>query len=319
MDNLKKIFVSVIICTYNRIELIEIALASLIAQTLSSDMYEIIVVDNASTQPVKKRIESFIQKNASKNIRYVYESRQGLSYARNTGYKEARGEYIAYFDDDAKAQDDWLAKTTETIDKYAPDLLGGPIYPFYRTKRPKWFLDEYEMMSYGNQPYWIKRGYLWGSNMVIRKEILLQLNGFDTRLGRKGRVKYDVNHGEDIDFVCRAKEQKTDLKIYYNPEIVVYHLVAPTKMVMFYFLKRAAADGWCPPRNWEEEYKTYSKAQCLIGLIKAFLCLTVDVIFGIFFYSRRKYPFYQNYVIDVIFWEMRRFLKLTYILCKGLE
>ena len=96
---------SVIICTYNRVELLGKCVNSLMTQTARKENYEIIVIDNNSTDNTADLIRKI--KIINSNLRYVKEANQGLSYARNRGWKEAKGEYIAYIDDDCKADNNW--------------------------------------------------------------------------------------------------------------------------------------------------------------------------------------------------------------------
>ena len=91
--------ISAVICTYNRADLLAGAIESLLEQTLNPAHREIIVVDNASTDGTRAVVEQF----APDGVRYVLETRQGLGYARNRGWQEARGEFVAYIDDDARA------------------------------------------------------------------------------------------------------------------------------------------------------------------------------------------------------------------------
>ncbi|MGB5916428.1 MAG: glycosyltransferase family A protein, partial [Phormidesmis sp.] len=97
--------ISAIICTHNREQYLGAAIDSLLAQTL--DCYEIIVVDNASTDATaaiaKSRVDSAANNAANTKVRYIYEPTLGLSVARNRGAKEAQGEILAYLDDDAEA------------------------------------------------------------------------------------------------------------------------------------------------------------------------------------------------------------------------
>ena len=97
--------ISVVICTLNRPQYIETVVHSVKNQTLQKDKYEVLVIDNGSTEVNKaamKRLQSGM------GFKYIYEPRTGLSHARNRGVQEARGEVVAFIDDDAEAEPEWL-------------------------------------------------------------------------------------------------------------------------------------------------------------------------------------------------------------------
>src|SRR3989337_3554689 len=99
--------ISAIICTHNRVEYLTKAIQSLVDQNIPKSKYEIIVVDNCSTDSTREVVEKFSSKS---NIRYIYEPTLGANKARNTGWRNARGKYIAYLDDDAIASPVWLCR-----------------------------------------------------------------------------------------------------------------------------------------------------------------------------------------------------------------
>jgi len=90
--------ISVIVCTYNRAELLRELLPTLCEQTVAFTQYEVIVIDNGSTDHTKTVAAVFAARYPQ--VRYCYEPRQGLSHARNRGWQEAKGDYVAYIDDD---------------------------------------------------------------------------------------------------------------------------------------------------------------------------------------------------------------------------
>lgn len=144
------ILISAVICTYNRCSILGNAIESLCNQTLCSSQYEIIVVDNNSTDATREVVESFLN---FYNIRYLFESRQGLSYARNSGWENAQGKYIAYFDDDCQVPTNWMTEAKKIIENLEPYVFGGPTYPFYDLSKPQWFKDSYQTFTYGEEPF----------------------------------------------------------------------------------------------------------------------------------------------------------------------
>src|SRR3989344_2536998 len=105
--------VTVVVCTYNRSDLLYKCLESLVRQTVSKNLYEVLVVDNNSKDNTQQAVKRFIKTYV--HIRNIKTDVQGLSHARNIGWKHAKGEYIAYIDDDAIAEPDWIEQIIQFI------------------------------------------------------------------------------------------------------------------------------------------------------------------------------------------------------------
>ena len=104
--------VSLIAAFYNRVDYLERAVRSALDQTASPDAFEVLVVDNCSTDDTRALVESL---QPIGNVRYMYEPRLGLCHARNAGWRNAAGDYVAYLDDDAIASRDWIAAILEAF------------------------------------------------------------------------------------------------------------------------------------------------------------------------------------------------------------
>ena len=102
------IYISVVVCTYNRAHILPGCLESLVAQTLDSKLFEVVVVDNGSIDNTKEVAETFVGKFS--RFKVVSALQQGHSFARNRGWQEARNPFVAYIDDDARAYPDWLVE-----------------------------------------------------------------------------------------------------------------------------------------------------------------------------------------------------------------
>ena len=99
--------ISACICTYNREKYLRKSIEALLSQSLPASEFEVIVIDNASTDQTKQICQDY---RSHPNFRYIYEARSGVSYARNRAYQEAKSPYIAYLDDDAIPTRFWLEK-----------------------------------------------------------------------------------------------------------------------------------------------------------------------------------------------------------------
>lgn len=237
------IHISAIICAYNRAKLLTGVLESLVRQLLSPHHYEIIIVDNASTDDTSSVVQTFQREYLEHTIVQIYEPRLGLGYARNTGLQHAHGGYIAYLDDDARASSDWLKVALELFEsvKPTPICLGGPILPFYDASKPEWFKDDYEVRTWGDSPRFLHRGESFsGSNMVWRKEVLDAFGGFDVRVGVKGDY---LSLGEETVLFDKIWHFLDQPLFYYSPKLLVHHWVPPFKMTASYQLKRAFIAG----------------------------------------------------------------------------
>ena len=106
---------------------------------------------------------------------YLIETSQGISHARNRGFKEAKGSFVAFIDDDARADKNYILKAIESINNFENSTIatGGPVFPFYLSEKPAWFKDEYEKREILKQSGFIdKEPRLFsGSNMILNKNL----------------------------------------------------------------------------------------------------------------------------------------------------
>lgn len=232
-------FLSVIICSYKRPKLLREALQTMHDQKLDRAHFEVIVVDNNSEDDTPEVVREFGEKAG--NIRYVCEHKQGLSHARNRGCDEARGDYVIYMDDDAKAHLTFLSLIRQTIQSHAPDIMGGPIYPYYTETKPGWFKDEYEIRHHARETGWSRTCSVSGSSFVIKKDLLISLGMFDPNLGMVGDT---VRLGEERAVLNRYRQRPVEeQKVYYHLSCIVYHHVPLAKMTPRYLLKRYYVAG----------------------------------------------------------------------------
>lgn len=234
--------ISVVICTYNRASLLSGLLESLCQQTLTPDQFEILIVDNASTDNTPQVVRDFQINYPNHQIRLVYEPRQGLGYARNAALSEAAGKFFAYLDDDARADLNWLALSCKRLYGSMPlHCLGGPIRPFYTTEKPSWFMDQYESRTWGDEERRLLPGESFsGSNMIWRKETLQSIGGFGEAVGVMGN---NLSVGEETVAFRRLWQYEHDAVVIYDPNLIVFHWVPPFKMRVSYYLKRAFVVG----------------------------------------------------------------------------
>ena len=135
--------ISVIVCTYNRVKYLRICLEKLSIQTANSSEYEIIVIDNNSTDGTKLACESFINIHKKLDVNYFLELKEGHTYSRNRGIKESKGEYLAFIDDDAFVDVDYIENIKKAFSTYNIAALGGKITPRYESGNPPVWMSKY--------------------------------------------------------------------------------------------------------------------------------------------------------------------------------
>lgn len=284
--------ISVVICTYNRADLLSGALDSLLQQSLDQSQFEIIVVDNNSTDSTPDVVAQYL---SYPHIRYIHEASQGLAHARNRGYKEARGRYVAYLDDDARADPEWLRSILDIFDNIVPEPLavGGPIYPFYLSQKPEWFKDEYEIRSWGDKPrFLVPNESFSGSNMIFTKAVLEQFGGFNTHVGVNGIT---LSVGEETSLFLKLWENYSGQNIfYYSPDVKISHYAPSEKMNVTYALKRSFASGQSAVRMLGFDSisrKRRAKLFCYSGISVVYLALKAV-------FKLPKYRRYQNWIFE---------------------
>lgn len=232
--------VSVVICTYNRDKFIGEALNCLAKQSLPPDQYEIIVVDNKSTDNTTAIAKSFIAAHPQLNARYVLEPNKGLSFARNRGIEEAKAAIITYIDDDAEVIPGFLQSIVNFMqaDKTVAGI-GGKVIPKYsETEEPKWmsrYLDGMVgQIDYGptTKRFDSSMKYPGGCNMTYTKEILQKAGGFNNKLTFRADDKY----------IFFQVTKYTD-KIYYLPEAALYHNIDKDRLSFANFKKLFLKSG----------------------------------------------------------------------------
>lgn len=246
---------SVIVCTFNRSRLLEKCLFSVVMQeTPPGKRYELIVVDNNSTDDTSAIVSRLAHDHD--HVLYVKEQNQGLSYARNKGAEVARGEYLAYLDDDSMAPEGYLKNLLAVLDKHRPDIVGGPIFPYYDSSRPPWFKDRYEMRKFSDRSGFSTSCRVSGGNFVIRRGLLFQLGGFDVNLGMKGN---QIGMGEERAVLedYRRRTPPEDQKVFYSLECSVLHYVPPYKMKRSYMMKRSYQVGRVAARIKNKEPSSF--------------------------------------------------------------
>ena len=252
------ILISVVICSYNRSDLLANLLQTVCQQSLDRSEYEVIIVDNNSTDDTSVVSHSFVADYA--NVRYCFESQQGLSHARNRGWREAKGQYVAYLDDDCKVPEQWLEVATKVIDSISPNIFGGPYFAFYNTKKPPWYLSSYGSYEpYAQAMRLEEPEKLHGGNLFLERRVLEKSGGFDPQLGMAGGK---MAYGEETALLLYIHATIPNVVVYYEPKLFVHHLVRPEKMKIGWIIRHRFVNARYIYRVREESQKMGSRADC---------------------------------------------------------
>ena len=240
--------ITVVMCTYNRCHCLSAALESLAVQVMpDSVVWEVVAVDNNSTDETRMVVEDIAEKWPGR-FRYVFESRQGLSHARNRGIQESHGELIAFTDDDVMVKPDWLWNLTSRLSDGEWTGAGGRIVPTWEKPLPSW-LSAHEIEPFVSFDAGAEPGRLdkppFGANMAFKKEMFHKYGGFRTDLGRTGG---DLIDSEDTEFGRRLLSAGELL--WYEPSAVVYHPVVENRIQKSYFLSWWFGHGRADVREW---------------------------------------------------------------------
>lgn len=231
--------ISAIISTYNRARFLPGLFDSIKNQSLPFDEFEVIIINNNSTDETELLSKQFINNSSGIKVYYYVETNQGLSYGRNRGIAESRYELITFLDDDAVPATDFLEKTVSFFETH-PDAgaAGGKILLQFIGKKPDWYNPFLApLLGYFNSGDKTKpfvRNFFKGSNMTFRKSLFDIFTPFDIRLGRIGN---GLIGGEEKELFYRLKNN--GVQLWYNAEAVVFHLV-PEERTTYNFVKKQA-------------------------------------------------------------------------------
>ena len=254
--------ISVIVCTYNRAELLDKCLASLQAQSLSRGKYQIIVVENSKDQDIFISKKNKFSKYADD---FIQSLPPGLSRARNVGFKNAKAPYVVYLDDDAIPSKKWLESMLKAF-KAIPDAIciGGKVEPLFLQNAPSWLtidlMNYLSVVDYGNGTISLNSDrWVVGANIGFHKTFLEEVGGFPEGLGRVGNTVSLLSNDETplLDEIRRQ-----DKKIVYCGEAAVKHLVDASRLTKDWFRKRviwqALSDIMKGDKLSDEEAETIS-------------------------------------------------------------
>ncbi|MBD2113951.1 MULTISPECIES: glycosyltransferase family 2 protein [Cyanophyceae] len=245
--------ISVIIPTLNRADSLALALESMTRQQAPGNDFEVLVVDNGSTDHTKAVVQAFADELAWAHLRYIFEPEPGLLSGRHRGAQEAQGDILSFLDDDVELDPGWLAAIQNAFTDATVHLVGGRNLPHYESEPPPWLqyfwqkcpggqlCTELSILDLGNQSHLIDANYVWGLNFSIRKGTLFELGGFHPDCIPK-RLQHLQGDGE-TGLTRQANQQ--GYKAIYEPLALLHHVVPAARLTPEYFESRYFYQGVC--------------------------------------------------------------------------
>jgi glycosyltransferase involved in cell wall biosynthesis len=237
-------FISVVVPTCNRQETLLKCIESIRANIYPH--YEIIVVDQNSDDAIQKKIADIF--NNDEKIVYLHSHIRCSSDSRNRGWRMAKGDIIAFTDDDAIVDPRWLEAYAQAFcrENAKVGMVGGRIEPVFQIPRPHWLPPEkdYLLPSFnagnGLKPF-PEESLPISVNFALKRSVIEPIGGFDIRLGlKRGRRNANIG-GEDSFLSMKVKE--AGFLIMYQGAAIVYHPVIAQRLKRLFFLKRNFLDG----------------------------------------------------------------------------
>lgn len=231
---------SIVVCTRDRYPLLRGCIGAIERQRLDAEKFELIVVDNSSDLAAQAEFLKDLEVDC--RCDYAIEDRPGLSRARNIGTGLARGDIVAFLDDDALADPGWAeAILARFAARPGMGVLGGPVEPIWPAARPAWMppgLDGFlTILDHGSKPHALRADeWLVGANLAFRTSALLAAGGFPETLGRAGSA---LLSNEDLLVVRHIVE--AGLEAFYDPDMRVRHHIHAERLTQAWLRRRM---GW---------------------------------------------------------------------------
>ena len=241
--------VSIVLSTYNRAALLGPAIDRLSDQALGTPPCELVIVDNNSTDETRAVVEHRMARSPIP-LQYVFEPRQGLSYARNAGIAAARADLVAFTDDDVRVAPDWVTVIKMTFDAHPDvDCLGGRALPMWPSQPPPWLTRRHwvgplALQDYGDRPFIVdsRRALcLAGANLAFRKRVFDDIGWFSP----------DFPNSEDTELMLRF--WVSGARALYVPDMVVHAEVQPERLTKRYHRMWHSRIGRCNARMFLAE------------------------------------------------------------------
>ena len=278
--------ISVIICTHrsDRYEDFVEAVDSLKVQ--SYEKPEIVVVVDGNRELYNRILKSGIVEGDKAEVRVILnEESMGLSESRNKGIEEAKGNVIAFFDDDAVADKNWIKELLRMYEEKDAIAVGGKLLPKWMAKKPNFLPEEFFWLVGATHKGFVSDEGVtevrntFGSNLSFKADILKELGGFRSEMGVKGEGQLQ---GEETE-LCDKMRKKFGKGVIYNPDAVVYHKVFPERLKLHFLLRRAFWQGFSKRAMKEAGHQLEEENTFLKVVFSGFFERTTQILFLLVF------------------------------------
>lgn len=240
---------SVIIPTRNRANVLGACLESLTQQTLPIDQFEVVVVDNGSTDGTRQVAARYASEI---DVRVEHAPEPGLHVGRHAGLRAARSDVLVFADDDIVAGRAWLAAIVDAFSSKDVALVGGNNLPLFEQQPPAWLqrlwerpmargraLPSLSILDFGKGRFEIDPHFVWGCNFSIRRDILLAAGGFHPDAMPQEHLRWRGDGESHVSEWIRHSRYRT----VFDGDASVQHRVPSSRMTGDYFARRAFAQG----------------------------------------------------------------------------
>ncbi len=228
--------VTVAVITYNRSRQLRQALAGMLRQDYPADRWELLVIDNNSTDDTRDVVASFVTTMPAP--RRIVETRQGLDYGRNRAIEEAKGDLIVLVDDDVLVEPDWLAQLVAPFSSESAHrigVVGGEVVPVFPDGLPAWLEGSHRPLGFRSDPGPLPSSQApMGANFAFPKWVFVRFGAFDTRLDRQGARLFG---GGDSEMIRRLRT--VGLEAWFVPGAKVLHQIPAERLTLGYSLRHA--------------------------------------------------------------------------------
>lgn len=245
--------ISIIIPTAGRPVAIKNVIKSLLLQELKEYDAEILVIDNNTEDELADDLCSYCLPLKGK-LHYIREPSPGLGAARHKGVQLAKGEILTFIDDDVEVSEGWIKAIHDAFNDLNVGMVGGPSIPMFTSSVPAWvwnFVQEtpyggwknswLSLLDIGKTIHGINPNFIWGLNFSIRKELLIDCNGFHPDLVPAKYQRWQGDGETGLTKKIEAKGYRAD----YIQEAMLFHLCGPDRLTTDYFKRRAFYQGIC--------------------------------------------------------------------------
>lgn len=233
--------ISLIICTKDRSDYIKTVLECATSQTLSKELYEILVIDQSDDNQTKNIAEEF------ERVSYYKIAPEGLSNSRNKSIDLSNGKILVYVDDDVEFEQDYLDNILVFFNNspLQPDFCGGKTHLKLLTEKPEWIKEQFlgilAYSDYGNEPKIYDnhpKHVPYGCNMAVKRDALIKAGGFPAEI-------YYINNclTENEDVLLANKLRSLGGHVVYNPDMLVYHRIPASRLTYTYYKERYLSQG----------------------------------------------------------------------------